>query len=103
MVALSDLRWLQGSFSTLVGQFYRVGLKTNVRNTVGMVFRPCQAAGTQSEAAYRRRMMGAGPSYRERHRGRIQCKECREDMSIGSLEGHMQTHHGREAGGVWYW
>ena len=29
MVASSDLRWLHGAFSTLVGLFNRVGLKTN--------------------------------------------------------------------------
>ena len=37
MVALSDPRWLQGDFITLVGLFDRVGLKTNVGNTVGML------------------------------------------------------------------
>ena len=66
MVASLDPRWLQGVFSTLLGLLNRMGLKTNVSKTVGMVFRPCQAAGTQSEAAYRRRIMGVGPSYQER-------------------------------------
>ena len=37
MVALSDPRWLQGAFNNLVGLFDRVGLRTNVRKTVGMV------------------------------------------------------------------
>ena len=41
MVALSYPRWLQGSFSTLFGLFYRVGLRTNFGKTVRMVFRPC--------------------------------------------------------------
>ena len=36
--------------STLVGLFDRVGLNINVGNIVGMVFRLCQAPGTQSEA-----------------------------------------------------
>ena len=66
MVALSEQRWLQGAFNTLVGLFYRVGLRTNVRKTVGMVCRQCQAAGTQLEVAYGRQMMGEGSSYRER-------------------------------------
>ena len=52
IVASSDPRWLQGAFSTLVVLFYRLGLRTNVGKTVGMVCRPCQAAGTQLEAAY---------------------------------------------------
>ena len=61
MVALSDPRLLQGEFSTLVGLFNRVGLKTTVRKTFVMVCCQCQAAGTQSEAAYGRRITGAGP------------------------------------------
>ena len=97
MVASSDLWWLQGAFSTLVGLFDRVGLQTNVGNIVGIVFRPCQAAGTQSKVAYARQMMGEGPSYRERQKGRVQCKECREEKAIGSVVGHMRTQHGKEA------
>ena len=57
-VASSEPRWLQSAFSTLVGLFDRVGLKNNVGKTVGMVCHPCQATGTQSEAAYGRRMTG---------------------------------------------
>ena len=41
MVALSDPRWLQGAFNTLVNLFDRVGLQTNVGKTVGMVCHPC--------------------------------------------------------------
>ena len=78
MVASSDPRCPQGAFITLVGLFNRVGLKTNSGKTVGMVCGLCQAAGTQSEAAYGRKMMGAGPSYWERQRVRVQCTECRE-------------------------
>ena len=66
MVTLSDPRCLQGAFSTLVGLFDSFGLRTNVGKTVGMVCRPCQAAGTQSEAPYGKNMTGYGPYYRER-------------------------------------
>ena len=76
MVALSDPRWLQGAFNTLVGLFDRVGLRNNVGKTVGMVCRPCQAAGNRSEAAYGRRIMGEGPTYRERLKGQVSCREC---------------------------
>ena len=48
MVALLDLRWLQGDFITLVSLLYRVGLWTNFGKTVGMVCFPLQAAGKQS-------------------------------------------------------
>ena len=76
MVTLLDLRWLQEAFSTLVGLFDRVGLRTNVRKTVRMICCMCQAEGTQSEAVYGRKIMVEGPSYREQQRGRVQCKEC---------------------------
>ena len=56
MVMSSNPIWLQGAFNTLVRLFDRVGLKTNVGKTVGMVCCPLQAAGTQLEAEYGRRM-----------------------------------------------
>ena len=68
MVALSEPHWLQWDFDTLLSLFERVGLRTNVGKTVSMVCRPCQAAGTQSVAAYRRKMTGEGPTYRERQK-----------------------------------
>ena len=37
MIALSDLGWLQGVFSTLVSLFDLLSLRKNVRKTVGMV------------------------------------------------------------------
>ena len=64
MVASSDPRWLQWVFDTLVSLFERVGLRTNVGKTVSMVCRPCEAAGTQSVAAYGRKMTGEVPTYR---------------------------------------
>ena len=64
IVASSDPQLLQGVFSTLVSLFDRVGLRTNVGKTVGMVCRPYQAAGTQSEEAYGRQLTGEGTTYR---------------------------------------
>ena len=52
MIASSDPGWIQGEFSTLLGMFDRVGLKTNFGNTVEMVCHWLQAAGTRTEAAY---------------------------------------------------
>ena len=66
MIASSDPGWLQGAFSTLVGLFDWVGLRKNTGKTVGMVCHLCQAAGTQSEAAYEQQMTGTGSSYRKR-------------------------------------
>ena len=64
MVASSDPQWIQWAFDTLVSIFERVGMQTNVRKTASMVCRPCQATGTQLEAACGRRMTGEGPTYR---------------------------------------
>ena len=61
-VASSDPRWLQGVFNTLFGLFYRVGMRTNIRKTFGMICCPCQAAGNQLKAEYRRQITGEGPT-----------------------------------------
>ena len=74
MVASSDPCWIHGTFNTLVGLFYRVGLRTNVGKIVGMVCRPCQAAVNHSEAVYGRRITGEVPTYRKRQKGRVQCR-----------------------------
>ena len=55
MIASSELQWLQGAFSTLVGLFDMMGLRTNVGKTVRMIFHLCQAVGNQSEVR-----MGSG-------------------------------------------
>ena len=99
MIASSDPGWLQGAFSTLVGLFDKVGLKTSIWKMVGMVCRMSLAEGTHSELVYKRRMMGVGPSYRERHHVRVQCLECREDMLLGSLEVHLHTQNRKAIGG----
>ena len=97
MVASSDPRWLQGAFNTLVGLFDRVGLRKNVRKTVGMVCHPYQAAGNLSTAAYGQRVTGVGPTYRERLKGQVACGECVDMLTAGSLSIHMMTQHGRAA------
>ena len=95
LVASLDPRWIQGAFSTLVGLFDKVVLRNNSWKTVGMVCRPCQAAGTQSEAAYVQQMMGERPTYQERQKGQVQCREYGEEMAAGYLAGHRITQHGR--------
>ena len=66
-------------------------MQTNVGKTADMVCCLCQSGGTNSEVAHGRRMTGEGPSYRERQRRRVQCKECGEEKALGSLVGHMRT------------
>ena len=103
MVELSDPRWLQWAFDTLVSLFERVGLRNNAGKTVNMVCRPFQAARTQSVAAYGRNMMGEGPTYRERQKERVQCGECGKEMAAGSLASHSMTHHGQAIEERWSW
>ena len=63
MVAPSDPRWLQWAFTTLVGLFDRVGLKTNTGKTVSMTCRPCPAVVNWLEAAYGHTITGDGLTY----------------------------------------
>ena len=55
----------------LTGIFDQVGLRTNVRKTLGVVFRPCQAAGVRADGAYTRRMMVEGKIFKEQQRKRF--------------------------------
>ena len=48
-------------------------------------------------AAYRRRITVEGPTYREHQKGRVHCRECREEMAAGSLASHLMTQHGKVA------
>ena len=73
VVASTDPGWLQSEFDFMMGLFDQVGLHTNVRKTVGMVFRTCQAAGVRAEKAYTRRMTGEGSSFKVRQQERVIC------------------------------
>ena len=96
-VASSYTRWLQGAFSTLVGLFDKVVMRTNSGKTVGMVYHPCQEVGNLLEAAYGRRFTGEGPTYRGGLKGRVSCRECGELIAEGSLTSCLMTQHGRVA------
>ena len=52
---------------------------------------------SQFARTYGRRMTGEVPTYRERHKGRVQCGEYRKEMAAGSLASHRVTQHGRAA------
>ena len=103
MVASSDPLWLQWAFNAPVCLFERVGLHTNVGKTVSMKFRPCPETGNQSEVAYRHKMMGEGPAYRERLKERVECGYCRKGVSAGSLEAHRVLQHGKAKEDRWRW
>ena len=52
VVASTYLVWLQTAFDTLEGLFVQLGLKKNVKKTMGMVCHPFQAAKLWADEAY---------------------------------------------------
>ena len=58
LVASIDPGGIQSSFDTLMGLSDWVGLQTDVHKTVGVVFRPFQAARVRADEAYTRWMTG---------------------------------------------
>ena len=87
MVESYEPRWLQWAFNAQVSLFERVGLRTNIGKKVSMVYRPCQAAGTQSEAAYGRTMPGGGGDLTGTEEGAGRVQGMREgDGGRGRLE-----------------
>ena len=83
MVAYTNPRWLQTVFDMLIGIFYRVGLKINLRKTEGVVCHPFRAAGLRADKAYIRQMTG--------QREWFNWTECRKYLTGGSLDAHCQT------------
>ena len=100
MVESTDPGWIQLEFDTLTGIFDRVGLRTNVRKTVGMVCRLCRAARVRSDEAYTWIMTGKERIFKERKREWVLYPKCRKYMENGSLVTHRQTQHGVVKGGL---
>ena len=98
MVASTDPGWIQLTFDLLAGLLDRMGLRTNICKTVGMVSRPFWAAGVRSDKAYTQRMRGGGRSFKEhqrkRKRQRVSYPECGKELGKWSLVTHCQTQHG---------
>ena len=65
VVVYTYLGWLQLAFDKLTGIFDRVGLRTNVRKTVGMVCQTFREYGIRADKAYTWRMTGEGRSFKE--------------------------------------
>ena len=47
------------------------------------------------EEAYGRLMTGEVPTFRERKRERVTCRDCGNGVVAGSLESHRMSHHGK--------
>ena len=83
MVALSNPRWIQWSFTTLVGLFDREGLKMNMGKTVSMICRSCPVVGNRLEAAYGHTMTGEGLTYLERKTEWVECRDFGKELAAG--------------------
>ena len=66
VVTSTDTGWLQLEFDLMMELFDQVGLWTNVRKTVGIVFRTFREAGVRAEKVYTRRMTGEGRTFKVR-------------------------------------
>ena len=64
-VASTQPRRLQRGFGVLASLFDQVGFRTNTRKSVIMAFQTCHAPNRMSLEAYKRRMTGTGPTFRE--------------------------------------
>ena len=100
VVAYTDPGCLQSVFDLLTGLFDQVGMRTNARNTVGMVCRPCWEAGVRSDKSYTRRMTGEGRSFKEQKRERVLFPDCGKYLSKGSMVTHHQNQHVVDKGGL---
>ena len=78
----------------MVRMFERVGLQTNLNKTKDMICTMGYIWVQQGAEAYKRRATGEGPTFWERKRTRVHCKECGETMAASSLWHHMERAHG---------
>ena len=94
MVASTYPGWIQSAFDMLTGLFDRVGLRMNVRKTVGVVCRTFRASGVRADEAYTQSMKGEEGRFRERQRERVLFLECGKELAKESLVTHRQNQHG---------
>jgi hypothetical protein len=93
-VTSRNSEWLQQALDILTGLFLRVGFWTNTTKTKTMTCLPGHIRTLLSSAAYKRRLTGQGDSYRQRKCQKVDCPECSKELSMGSLQQHLQTQHG---------
>ena len=101
LVTSTDPDWMQGAFDALTGLFDSLGLHTYVGKTVWILFRHCRTVRTQLEAAYKQWMMVEVLNYWDRQCLCLKFPYCGEDLMVGSLASHRQTHHGIGLGAHW--
>ena len=84
--------WLQESFTTLVGLFECVGLRTNAQKTKVMTCIPGRIRVSRTEEVYTDFCHGAS-THAARKRLRVECNICNQSMQAASLRGHLETQH----------
>ena len=100
LVTLTDPVWLQGALDTLIGWFGRVGIQEKFGKTVGTICHTFRVIVTQSEAAYKWRIMGEGLKNQTHHRLWFQLPNCVTELTAGLLVVHRKTQRGVGMGGV---
>ena len=92
MVASTKLGWLHTAFEMLMELFDQVGLKTNLKKTVGMVCHPCWASKMVNKD-YTWRMTRLRRIYRGRQRNQVNFPEFGKYLTRGPLSVHRQIKH----------
>ena len=59
------------AFDTLAGLLYQVRMRKKFHKIVGMVCKPCRAAGVRADKAYTPRMTGAGRTFKEQQQEHV--------------------------------
>jgi hypothetical protein len=85
--------WLQESFTTLVGLFERVGLRTNSQKTKVMTCVLGRIRVSHVEEVYNDYCHGAS-THAARKRLRVECNICNQStMQAASLRSHLEMQH----------
>ena len=93
-IAGHNLVCVQKAPIAMVIMFERVGLKKDMSKTKSMIGTPGFIWGQQGDKAYTQRATGVGPTFWERKRTRVSCKECRGTMATYSLCYHTEKSPG---------
>jgi Reverse transcriptase (RNA-dependent DNA polymerase) len=94
MIAARDPAWLQEALEVLVALFRRAGLDVNVNKTKIMICHPGFIKTHFSDATYKRRLTGEGPSPQQLKKVVVECPNCKKKMNKASLASHMERAHG---------
>ena len=95
----NQLDWLQSDFDILMVVFELLGLKTNVKNMLGMSFQIWHISGRHSDSAYTHQITSEGLSYQACQMQRVHRPECAPDVKPVSMSDHTQSQHVKYSSG----